>query len=109
MLWLEIELSKEKNGRQELLQAFHRWWNSVNLQENFITKIIGSKNNCHLSDDTRNYYWECNPGTVTEAKIKQLQKRQALTESALDFSLQMIRNLKVLVVFMILQNSKRKL
>ena len=81
----EIELSKEKMEGRVITSVFIGGGTPSILQENFITKIMEAvKNNCQLSDDAE-ITIECNPGTVTEAKLK-VTKRQALTESALDFS-----------------------
>ena len=65
----EIELSKEKMEGRVITSVFIGGGTPSILQENFITKIMEAvKNNCHLSDDAE-ITIECNPGTVTEAKL----------------------------------------
>ena len=65
----EIELSKEKMEGRVVTSVFIGGGTPSILQENFITKIMEAvKNNCHLSDDAE-ITIECNPGTVTEAKL----------------------------------------
>lgn len=65
----EIELSKEKVEGRVITSIFIGGGTPSILQENFIAKIMEAvKNNCHLSDDAE-ITIECNPGTVTEAKL----------------------------------------
>ena len=65
----EIELSKEKMEGRVITSVFIGGGTPSILQENFITKMMEAvKNNCHLSDDAE-ITIECNPGTVTEAKL----------------------------------------
>ena len=65
----EIELSQEKMEGRVITSVFIGGGTPSILQENFITKIMEAvKNNCHLSDDAE-ITIECNPGTVTEAKL----------------------------------------